>query len=80
MAVVDLGGLSALAAPPRKCVREKRFLSQSESNTDVRLQHCNSDLVFDIELLDVQEVVESEPTPSHDDHDGHNHDGHDHKH
>ncbi|MDC1266503.1 peptidylprolyl isomerase [Crocinitomicaceae bacterium] len=39
-----------------------------------------SDLVFDIELLDVQEVVESEPTPSHDDHDGHNHDGHDHKH
>ena len=23
MAVVDLGGLSALAAPPRKCVREK---------------------------------------------------------
>jgi peptidyl-prolyl cis-trans isomerase A (cyclophilin A) len=39
-----------------------------------------SDLVFDIELLDVQEAVESEPTPSHDDHDGHNHDGHDHKH
>jgi len=39
-----------------------------------------SDLVFDIELLDVQEAVEPEPNPSHDDHDGHNHDGHDHKH
>ena len=25
MAVVDLGGFSALAAPPRKCVREKTY-------------------------------------------------------
>ena len=37
-----------------------------------------SDLVFDIELLDVQEAVEV--PEEHHNHDGHNHDGHDHKH
>ena len=39
-----------------------------------------SDLVFDIQLLDVQEAEEASPNPTHDEHDGHNHDGHDHKH
>lgn len=37
-----------------------------------------SDLVFDIELLDVQGAVEV--PEEHHKHDGHNHDGHDHKH
>ena len=37
-----------------------------------------SDLVFDIELLDVQEP--SETPPEEHNHEGHDHDGHDHKH
>ena len=43
-----------------------------------------SDLVFDIQLLDVQEAEKADPNPPdvHDGHnlDGHDHDGHDHKH
>lgn len=41
-----------------------------------------SDLVFDIELLNVEAPTENEAIPSHDghDHDGHDHDGHDHNH
>lgn len=39
-----------------------------------------ADLVFDIELLNVEAPVETDDSASPDDHEGHDHEGHDHKH